>query len=99
MIGYAQAGAKAQGEDGSPPGLEPVAAYVMRSLLRALAFLHGGGWMHRDIKSDNLLLGPAGAVKLGDFGFAVHLDKEKTSRHSLDISHSNLFESSSPVLS
>ncbi len=68
------------GEDGSPAGLEPLAAYVMRALFRALEYLHGRGWMHRDIKSDNLLLGPGGEVKLGDLGFAVHLDKERPNR-------------------
>jgi serine/threonine protein kinase len=46
-----------------------VKAY-MRSLLSGLATVHAAGAVHRDIKPNNLLCGPDGAVKLADFGLA-----------------------------
>jgi NIMA (never in mitosis gene a)-related kinase len=38
--------------------------------LQALRYIHERGIMHRDLKSPNIFLTRAGAVKLGDFGFA-----------------------------
>jgi len=41
-----------------------------RSLLRALAYVHGAGVVHGDLKPGNLLLRSAGDVVLADFGGA-----------------------------
>lgn len=39
-------------------------------VLSALAFAHGRGIVHRDIKPPNIIVTPAGLVKLTDFGIA-----------------------------
>jgi p21-activated kinase 1 len=55
-------------------------AYVCKEILQSLAYLHKDKLLHRDIKSDNILIGVNGEVKLADFGFCVELvdNKRKT---------------------
>ena len=54
-----------------PRQLESCIAYIQREALQGLAYLHSYSRIHRDIKSDNILLGAGGAVKLGDLGVCV----------------------------
>lgn len=56
---------------------------ICRSVLKALAFLHPQGVIHRDIKSDSILLTPSGQVKLSDFGFCAQVTEEMQRRKSL----------------
>jgi len=56
--------------------------YVMLRTIQGLDFLHSRGIMHRDIKSDNLLISERGDVKLADFGYAVLLSKDQQKRKS-----------------
>lgn len=57
-------------------------AYVLRECLKALRYLHDSNKMHRDIKSDNVLVNSKGEVKLADFGFCVELSTKKEKRKS-----------------
>lgn len=56
---------------------------VCKETLEGLEHLHSKGVIHRDIKSDNLLLGMTGAIKLTDFGFCAQLSETQTKRTTM----------------
>ncbi|KAG0241644.1 signal transducing kinase of the PAK [Actinomortierella wolfii] len=58
-------------------------ARVAKDALQGLAFLHKHERIHRDIRSDNLLMNAKGEIKIADFGHSVQLTKEKARRNSV----------------
>jgi len=58
-------------------------AYVLREVMKGLVYLHERHKIHRDIKSDNILLTLSGDVKLGDFGYAAQLTGQRSKRSSI----------------
>lgn len=51
---------------------EPEIAAVAAQLFAAVAYLHGEGVMHRDLKAGNILLKLDGTIKVTDFGCSHH---------------------------
>jgi serine/threonine protein kinase/tetratricopeptide (TPR) repeat protein len=55
----------------------PQRVQLILQVAQALEVAHGMELIHRDLKPDNVLVTPAGEVKVLDFGLALHLDKER----------------------
>ncbi|KAK0265845.1 signal transducing kinase of the PAK [Friedmanniomyces endolithicus] len=56
---------------------------VCRETLHGLQFLHSKGVIHRDIKSDNILLSMDGNIKLTDFGFCAQINESHMKRTTM----------------
>lgn len=56
---------------------------VCRETLHGLQFLHSKGVIHRDIKSDNILLSMEGSIKLTDFGFCAQINESHMKRTTM----------------
>lgn len=54
---------------------EGVIAYIIREILKGLKSIHRRRQIHRDLKSDNILINKQGDIKIGDFGYALQLTK------------------------
>ncbi len=55
----------------------------MKRIVIGLNALHSKRQLHRDLKSDNILIGLDGDIKIADFGFAIQLTKDKLNRKSV----------------
>mmetsp|Transcript_2388 Transcript_2388/g.2647 ORF Transcript_2388/g.2647 Transcript_2388/m.2647 type:complete len:1083 (+) Transcript_2388:1529-4777(+) len=56
---------------------------VCRETLKGLKFLHSKGVIHRDIKSDNILLNIDGNIKMTDFGFCAQINEINLKRTTM----------------
>jgi len=62
---------------------EPQIACICKEILRALEAIHVGERIHRDIKSDNILISVPGEIKLADFGYCAQLTDTVDKRNSV----------------
>ena len=62
---------------------ENLIAQVMRQTLQGLDYIHSSHIIHRDIKSDNVLIGSKGEIKIADFGYAAQLIKSARVRQTV----------------
>ncbi|EEH46272.2 STE/STE20/PAKA protein kinase, partial [Paracoccidioides brasiliensis Pb18] len=58
-------------------------AAICRETLNGLQHLHSKGVIHRDIKSDNILLSLNGNIKLTDFGFCAQINDSQNKRNTM----------------
>jgi eukaryotic-like serine/threonine-protein kinase len=59
----------------------PLLAHVGVEICRALAYVHGRGFVHRDVTPRNVLLSADGEIKLSDFGLALAMQSSLAGDH------------------
>ncbi|KAH0785551.1 STE family protein kinase [Histomonas meleagridis] len=62
---------------------EPNIAYFVQKVLKALVVIHKSHKIHRDIKSDNILVSLEGDVKIADFGYTAQLNTDNSKRKTV----------------
>jgi len=67
-----------KGKGGNPELNEEWISAILRGAVEGLAYLHKSGWIHRDIKSGNILLDNEANVMLADFGVTGIMDPDVT---------------------
>jgi len=65
------------------PMQEDHIAAITHEVLAGLEHLHQKGIIHRDIKSDNVMVSQKGRVKLTDFGYGAQLTQEQARRQTV----------------
>ncbi|KAH0792496.1 STE family protein kinase [Histomonas meleagridis] len=58
-------------------------AYFVQKVLKALVVIHRSHKIHRDIKSDNILVSLEGDVKIADFGYTAQLNNNSSKRKTV----------------
>ena len=61
---------------------EEVCKYLIHQSLKGLYALHKRDMIHRDIKSDNILVNKSGILKICDFGLSAQMIRETPERRT-----------------
>ncbi|MEG3135548.1 protein kinase [Rouxiella sp. T17] len=60
---------------------------IVLMIAEGIAWIHSKGFLHRDIKPQNILKFPDNTYKISDFGIARHMDPEEASRILTQVGH------------
>ncbi|KAI9807401.1 MAG: Protein kinase [Piccolia ochrophora] len=83
VMEYMEGGALTDVIDNNPSISEDQIATISLETCKGLEHLHSQNIIHRDIKSDNVLLDGRGNVKITDFGFCAKLTETKSKRATM----------------
>ncbi|PHH84000.1 hypothetical protein CDD83_2657 [Cordyceps sp. RAO-2017] len=83
VMEYMEGGALTDVIDNNPSISEEQISTICHETCRGLQHLHSQSIIHRDIKSDNVLLDARGNVKITDFGFCAKLTETKSKRATM----------------
>ncbi|RYP85451.1 hypothetical protein DL769_001004 [Monosporascus sp. CRB-8-3] len=83
VMEYMEGGALTDVIDNNPVITEEQISTICLETCRGLQHLHSQNIIHRDIKSDNVLLDARGNVKITDFGFCAKLTETKSKRATM----------------
>ncbi|KAJ6021604.1 hypothetical protein N7540_007108 [Penicillium herquei] len=83
VMEFMEGGALTDVIDNNPVIQENQIATICAETCKGLAHLHAQNIIHRDIKSDNVLLDRVGHVKITDFGFCAKLTESKNKRATM----------------
>ncbi|OAA76586.1 STE20 kinase [Akanthomyces lecanii RCEF 1005] len=83
VMDYMDGGALIDLIDNNPAISERHIATLCRETCLGLQHLHSKQIVHRDIKSDNVLIDSRGNVKITDFGYCAKLTARRSKRHTL----------------
>ncbi|KAI1085744.1 Pkinase-domain-containing protein [Whalleya microplaca] len=83
VMEYMEGGALTDVIDNNPVITEEQISTICLETCRGLQHLHSQNIIHRDIKSDNVLLDARGNVKITDFGFCAKLTETKNKRATM----------------
>ncbi|KAI6247779.1 Serine/threonine-protein kinase CLA4 [Erysiphe necator] len=83
VMEYMEGGALTDVIDNNPNITEEQISTICLETCSGLAHLHAQDIIHRDIKSDNVLLDAKGNVKITDFGFCAKLTESKSKRATM----------------
>lgn len=83
IMEFMEGGALTDVIDNNPVIQENQIATICAETCKGLAHLHSQNIIHRDIKSDNVLLDRAGHVKITDFGFCAKLTESRSKRATM----------------
>ncbi|KAF2720559.1 Pkinase-domain-containing protein [Polychaeton citri CBS 116435] len=83
VMEFMEGGALTDVIDNNAQITEDQIATICYETCKGLIHLHNQNIIHRDIKSDNVLLSSRGAVKITDFGFCAKLTEQRSKRATM----------------